>query len=312
MTWHVRASRSASVAAVRDLTQIIKAYDVRGVYPDQLDAELAERVGAAFARVVGASRSAGGPGAVVVGRDMRPSGPSSSPPSAPGSPGRASTSSTSGWPAPTSSTSPPAVWTCPAPCSPRATTRPSTTGSRCAAPGPRPSVRTPGLAQIRDMVAEPVPASGDPVGTITHRDMLADYAAFLHELVDLSAIRPLKVVVDAGNGMAGHTAPAVLDVAGPGRRAPCTSSSTAPSPTTRPTRSSRRTCATCRRRSSPRAPTSGWPSTATPTAASSSTSAASWSRRPRSPALIAARELAKHPGCVDHPQPDHLARRCPR
>jgi phosphomannomutase len=63
------------VTAVRDLTQIIKAYDVRGVYPDQLDAELAERVGAAFAQVVGASRSAGGPGAVVVGRDMRPSGP---------------------------------------------------------------------------------------------------------------------------------------------------------------------------------------------------------------------------------------------
>ena len=69
-----------------------------------------------------------------------------------------------------------------------------------------------GLAQIRDMVAEPVAPSGDPAGTVTHRDLLADYAAFLHELVDLSAIRPLKVVVDAGNGMAGHTAPAVLDV----------------------------------------------------------------------------------------------------
>ena len=49
------------MTAVRDLTQIIKAYDVRGVYPDQLDAELCERVGAAFAQVVGASRSAGRP-----------------------------------------------------------------------------------------------------------------------------------------------------------------------------------------------------------------------------------------------------------
>ena len=58
-----------------DLDKIIKAYDVRGVYPDELDAELAQRVGAAFAIVVGAARSAGGPGAVVVGRDMRPSGP---------------------------------------------------------------------------------------------------------------------------------------------------------------------------------------------------------------------------------------------
>ena len=43
--------------------------------------------------------------------------------------------------------------------------------------------------------------------------MLSDYAAFLRGLVDLSAIRPLKVVVDAGNGMGGHTVPAVLGTA---------------------------------------------------------------------------------------------------
>jgi phosphomannomutase len=64
------------------------------------------------------------------------------------------------------------------------------------------------------MVAEPIPPSGDPLGSIVHRDVLADYASFLRELVDLSAVRPLRVVVDAGNGMAGHTAPAVLEVPG--------------------------------------------------------------------------------------------------
>ena len=57
------------------LSSIIKAYDVRGTYPDQLDEDLAHAVGAAFVRVLGIRVSDGGPGAVVVGHDMRPSGP---------------------------------------------------------------------------------------------------------------------------------------------------------------------------------------------------------------------------------------------
>lgn len=47
-------------------------------------------------------------------------------------------------------------------------------------------------------------------GTVTRRDTLADYAAHLRSLVDLTGIRPLKVVVDAGNGMGGHTVPTVF------------------------------------------------------------------------------------------------------
>jgi phosphomannomutase len=57
---------------VRDLGAIIKAYDVRGVYPDQLDEALAHDVGAAFVRVCGIADAEG---AVVIGHDMRPSGP---------------------------------------------------------------------------------------------------------------------------------------------------------------------------------------------------------------------------------------------
>ena len=67
---------------------------------------------------------------------------------------------------------------------------------------------------------DPRPCSGDarrrsvhsasPTGAVEQRDMLAEYAAHLRILVDLSGIRPLTVVVDAGNGMAGHTVPAVL------------------------------------------------------------------------------------------------------
>ncbi len=61
---------------MRNLDAIIKAYDVRGTYPDQLDEELAHEVGGAFVRVVGAAARDGGPGAVVIAHDMRPSGPS--------------------------------------------------------------------------------------------------------------------------------------------------------------------------------------------------------------------------------------------
>ena len=76
--------------------------------------------------------------------------------------------------------------------------------------------------------------------------MLAGYAGYLRSLVDLTGIRPLKVVVDAGNGMAGLTTPAVLGDAScrrcRWRSCRCTSSWTAPSPTTRPTRWNRKTC----------------------------------------------------------------------
>src|SRR5689334_12160555 len=66
-----------------------------------------------------------------------------------------------------------------------------------------------GLAAIRAAVEAGVPA-GPGGGRVTERDLLADYAAYLRKLVDLSGIRPLKVVVDAGNGMGGYTVPVVL------------------------------------------------------------------------------------------------------
>jgi phosphomannomutase len=69
-----------------------------------------------------------------------------------------------------------------------------------------------GLDQIRVEVEAgvPAPADGRKPGAVTERDLLGDYADYLRGLVDLTAIRPLKVVVDAGNGMGGHTVPRVL------------------------------------------------------------------------------------------------------
>ena len=199
---------------MRDLDAIIKAYDVRGVYPDELDAGLAERIGAAFARVVGASRAAGGPGAVVVARDMRPSGPELVAAFSAGVTGQgvdvvdiglASTDEL--YFAAGRLDLPGAMFT--------ASHNPARyNGIKLCRAGATPVGQDTGLAEIRAMVADDVPPSGDPVGSVTHREVLYDYAAFLRQLVDLSDIRPLRVVVDAGNGMAGLTAPAVLDVPG--------------------------------------------------------------------------------------------------
>ncbi|MCV7177642.1 phosphohexomutase domain-containing protein, partial [Mycolicibacterium sphagni] len=76
--------------------------------------------------------------------------------------------------------------------------------------GAKPVGQDSGLATIRDEVINGVPDHDGPAGTVTDRDMLADYGEFLRSLVDLAGLRPLKVAVDAGNGMAGHTTPAVL------------------------------------------------------------------------------------------------------
>jgi phosphomannomutase len=68
-----------------------------------------------------------------------------------------------------------------------------------------------GLAEIRDRAAELVGVTATPTGSVIEKDLLQGYADHLRGLVDLSGIRPLKVVVDAGNGMGGHTVPAVFE-----------------------------------------------------------------------------------------------------
>ncbi len=193
-----------------DLHALIKAYDVRGVYPDQFDAPLAERIGAAFAIVVEASREAGGPGQVVIGRDMRPSGPELAAAFCRGvnaqgvdviDVGLASTdllyfaAGKLGLPG--------AMFT--------ASHNPAKyNGIKMCRAGAVPVGLNTGLATLREMVAEPIPAADVEPGTVTQRDMLDEYAKHLLSLVPLEGIRPLKVIVDAGNGMAGHTVPAAL------------------------------------------------------------------------------------------------------
>ena len=201
---------------MRSLAAVIKAYDVRGTFPDQLDGALAHDVGAAFVEVLGIRAVDGGAGRVVIAHDMRPSGPDLVAAFADGVRehgcdvvliGLASTDGL--YFASGILDIPGAMFT--------ASHNPAQyNGIKLCRAGAAPVGQDSGLRAIREMIEnDAIPAYDGPLGSIEQRDMLADYAAYMRELVDISEIRPLTVVVDAGNGMGGFTVPAVLgDAAG--------------------------------------------------------------------------------------------------
>jgi phosphomannomutase len=189
-----------------DLAQLVKAYDIRGVVPDQLDPDLARQVGAAFVELVGAD-------AVVVARDMRPSSPALAAAFAEGATGRGADVVDAGlgstdylYYASGALDLPGAMFT--------ASHNPAAwNGIKLCRAGAAPVGQDTGLRQIRAWLEHGLPpaaARERGTGRVVRRDLLPDYAAYLRRLVDLSGIRRLRVVVDAGNGMAGRTVPVVL------------------------------------------------------------------------------------------------------
>jgi phosphomannomutase len=197
------------VTAVR-LTEFVKAYDVRGTVPDQLDADVARALGTAFVRVL---RGEGPVGSIVVAYDMRPSSPELSAAFAAGANAEGADVIMAGlgstdmlYYAAGALDIPGAMFT--------ASHNPARyNGIKMCRAKALPIGLESGLAEIRD-VAQAIldgtdrAAGGD--GTIEERDLLTAYARYLRDLVPLDAVRPLRVVVDAGNGMAGYTVPAVL------------------------------------------------------------------------------------------------------
>ena len=187
-----------------DLATIVKAYDIRGVVPDQLDERIAAAIGAGFADVSGARR-------LVTAYDMRESGPVLAAAFAAGAASRGASVVEVGL----ASTDmlyfasgyldlPGAMFT--------ASHNPARyNGIKLCREGAVPVGQDSGLAEIRDRAQHYLDAGivVEPVA-VERVDVLADYARHLRSLVDLAGIRPLTVVVDAGNGMAGHTVPAVL------------------------------------------------------------------------------------------------------
>jgi phosphomannomutase len=186
------------------LSAVFKAYDVRGTVPDQIDEDLARAVGSAFVAVTDAQSSG-----VVVGHDMRPSSPGMARAFAEGAAaagadvtliGLASTDQL--YYASGSLGIPGAMFT--------ASHNPAQYNGikMCRAFAVPLSLDT-GLGAVRDLVAAGDPRRGRRTGEVVERDLLDDYAEHLLSLVSVAG-RRLRVAVDAGNGMAGHTAPAVL------------------------------------------------------------------------------------------------------
>ena len=184
--------------------KIFKAYDVRGIVPDELDEDVAESVGAAFVRLTGAP-------SVVTVHDMR----TSSRPLAEAF-GRGATSQGADviegglgstdvlYYASGSLGMPGAMIT--------ASHNPAKyNGIKLCREGARPVGRDTGLIELRDAAAQGLPPYHGTPGVVVQRDLLSGYASHLKKLVDLSAIRPLTVAVDAGNGMAGYTVPKVFE-----------------------------------------------------------------------------------------------------
>ena len=196
---------------MRDLSALIKAYDIRGVVPDQWGPDLSREVGTAFVEVLGIRSSDGGAGRIVVGHDMRPTGPDLVAAFIDGVTAAGvdvvniGLCSTDGlYFASGRLDIPGAMFT--------ASHNPAEyNGIKLCRAGAAPVGQESGLSQIRELVeSENLPKYDGPFGSASSQDMLADYAQYLRELVPLDKSRKLKVVIDTGNGMGGFTVPAVL------------------------------------------------------------------------------------------------------
>ena len=189
------------------IPNIFKAYDIRGLVGSELTKQFAFSTGVAFAKFLELERE---PATVVIGEDMRPSSPELADAFSAGVTSQGMDVIRIGF----ASTDmlyfaagklnlPGAMFT--------ASHNPAEyNGIKLCLSGARPIGKESGLLTIEKFVRDGVPVSMRPVGVESQRKMLDEYVDYLMSLVDLSNIRKLNIVIDAGNGMAGHTAPAVF------------------------------------------------------------------------------------------------------
>jgi phosphomannomutase len=188
-------------------TSIFKAYDIRGLVDKELTPDFAFATGVAVARFLELERE---PGTVVIGEDMRPSSPTLATAFAAGVTsqgldviriGLASTDML--YFASGKLNLPGAMFT--------ASHNPAAyNGIKLCFSGARPIGKESGLVTIEKFVKEGTPMAMRNLGVEKSQEMLEEYVDHLLSLVDVSSIRPLKIVIDAGNGMGGYTAPAVF------------------------------------------------------------------------------------------------------
>jgi phosphomannomutase len=192
----------------KEVPNIFKAYDIRGLVGSELTPDFTFATGAAFARFIIQERE---PGTVVIGEDMRSSSPELADAFSAGVTslgldvirvGLASTDML--YFAAGKLNMPGAMFT--------ASHNPAQyNGIKLCLSGARPIGRESGLLAIENFVRSGSPISFGNIGKESQRNLLADYVKHLHTLVDLAGIKKLKIVIDAGNGMAGYTAPAIFE-----------------------------------------------------------------------------------------------------
>ncbi len=190
--------------------RVIKAYDVRGLVGEEINELFVADVGGAFARLVRDEAAGRGSKQVVVGHDMRSSSPALANAFAEGVMaqgldvvriGLASTDQlyfASG------------LLECPGAMFTASHNPAAYNGIKLCRAGAKPVGKDTGLTAISEDVIAGIPEYDGSPGTADDRDVLAEYGTYLRSLVNVSALHPLRVAVDAGNGMAGHTTPAVL------------------------------------------------------------------------------------------------------
>ena len=191
-----------------EIPDIFKAYDIRGLVDTELSPDFAFAVGLAFAKFLEINRE---PSTVIIGEDMRPSSPELAEAFSAGVTsngtnviriGLASTDLL--YFAAGSKNLPGAMFT--------ASHNPAAyNGIKLCLSGARPIGKETGLQTIEKFVRQGMPVAMRPAGIETNEDLLQAYADHLHKLVSFKGNRRLKIVIDAGNGMAGFTAPAIFD-----------------------------------------------------------------------------------------------------
>ncbi len=186
------------------LDSIFKAYDVRGVVPDEFDADLARRIGAAAARVLDGET-------LVVGRDVRPSSPELVSAFVEGVTSQGLDVVDVGLSSTDMLYFSSGVLDVPGAMFTASHNPPQYNGIKLCRAGAVPVSIDSGLGEIRDLVASERLARAETQGQERDEDMLSRYAEHVRSFIDLDALRPLTVVVDAANGMAGHVVPAVFE-----------------------------------------------------------------------------------------------------
>ena len=186
------------------LDTIFKAYDIRGVVPDELDTDTARLIGASFAEFTGAER-------ILVAWDMRASSEHLAAAFIAGVLQQDTnvvalglTSTDLIYFAAGRLDAPGAMFT--------ASHNPAQYGGiKLCLAGARPVGQDTGLADIKAMVADGGPRPAANHGTATERNLLDEYADHVRSFVDVASLRALKVVADTGNGMGGVVVPRVFD-----------------------------------------------------------------------------------------------------